>query len=37
MTRDTHISRRDFLYGLGRVTLVGLPVTPGRDSQRHFD
>ena len=26
MTRDNHISRRDFLYSLGRVTLVGLLV-----------
>lgn len=26
MTRDNHISRRDFLYSLGQVTLVGLLV-----------
>ena len=37
MTRDGHMSRRNFLQSLSRVTLVGLPVTPGRDSQRHFD
>ena len=26
MTRDDYMSRRDFLYGLGRVTLAGLLV-----------
>lgn len=26
MTRDNHISRRDFLYSLSRVTLAGLLV-----------